>query len=50
MLVGLHIYMLNDTGEVKQVITARVRAAWLKFRELGAILCMQVRCLRMKGV
>ena len=29
---------LNDTGGVKQAVTTRVRAAWLKFRELGGIL------------
>ena len=32
-------YMLNDTGGVKQAVAARVRAAWMKFRELGGILC-----------
>ena len=32
--------MLNDTGGVEQVVAARVRAAWIKFRELGGILCM----------
>ena len=31
--------MLNDTGGVEQAVAARVRAAWLKFRELGGILC-----------
>ena len=31
--------MLNDTGEVEQAEVARVRAAWMKFRELGGILC-----------
>ena len=25
--------MLNDTGEVEQAVAARVRAAWMKFRE-----------------
>ena len=29
---------------------ARVRAAWMKFRELGGILCTQEVSLRMKGV
>ena len=27
--------MLNYTGGVKQAVAARVRAAWVKFRELG---------------
>ena len=31
--------MLNDTGGVEQAVAARVRAAWMKFRELGEILC-----------
>ena len=42
--------MLNDTGGVEQAVAARVRAAWMKFRELGGILCMQGASLRMKGV
>ena len=41
--------MLNDTGGVEQAVAARVRAAWMKFRELGGILCMQGASLRMKG-
>ena len=32
--------MLNDTCGVEQAVAARVRAAWMKFRELGGILCM----------
>ena len=32
--------MLNDTGGVEQAVATRVRAAWMKFRELGGILCM----------
>ena len=32
--------MLNDTGGVEQAVVARVRAAWMKFRELGRVLCM----------
>ena len=32
--------MLSDTGGVEQAVTARVRAAWIKFRELGKVLCM----------
>ena len=30
--------MLN-TGGVEQAVAARVRAAWMKFRELGGVLC-----------
>ena len=33
--------MLNDTGGVEQAVAARVRAAWMMFRELGGILFMQ---------
>ena len=32
--------MLNDTGGVEQAVAARVRATWMKFSELGGILCM----------
>ena len=42
--------MLNDTGEVEQAVAARVRAAWMKFRELSGILCMRGASLRMKSV
>ena len=42
--------MLNDTGGVKQAVAARVKATWMKFRELDGILCMQGAYLRMKGV
>ena len=35
---------------MEQAITERVRAAWMKFREIGRILCMQGASLRMKGV
>ena len=31
--------MLTDTCGVEQAVAARVRAAWMKFRELGGILC-----------
>ena len=31
--------MLNDTGGVEQAVATRVRAVWMKFRELGGILC-----------
>ena len=39
--VGDFVYlgdMLNDTGGMEQAVAARVRAAWMKFRELGGIL------------
>ena len=42
--------MLNGTGGVEQDVAARVRAAWIKFRELGGILCMRGASLRMNGV
>ena len=42
--------MLNDTGGVEQAVAAKVRAAWMKFRELGGILCTRGASLRMKGV
>ena len=42
--------MLNDTGRVEQAVAARVRAAWIKFREFGGILCTRGVSLRMKGV
>ena len=51
--VGEFAYLgdtLNDTGGVEQAVAARVRAAWMKFRELGEILCMRGASLRMKGV
>ena len=35
---------------MEQAVAARVRAAWMKFRELGGILCTQGASLRMKGV
>ena len=41
--------MLNDTGGVEQGVAARVRAVWMKFRELGGILCMRGASLRMKS-
>ena len=31
--------MLNETGKIKQALSARVRA-WMKFRELDGLLCM----------
>ena len=43
-------FMLNDTSGVEQAVADRVRATWMKFRELGGILCMQGAALRMKGV
>ena len=42
--------MLNDTDGVEQAVAARVKAAWMKFRELGGILCLRGASLRMKGV
>ena len=42
--------MLNDTGGMEQAVAARVRAAWMKFRELDGILCTQGVSLRMKDV
>ena len=42
--------MLNDTGGVEQAVAARVRAAWMKFRELGGMLCKRGASLRMKGI
>ena len=42
--------MLNDTCGVEQAVAARVRVAWMKFRELGGILCTREASLRMKGV
>ena len=41
--------ILNDTGGVEQAVAARVRAAWLMFRELCEILCTRGASLRMKG-
>ena len=42
--------MLNDTGGMEQAVVARVRAAWMKFRELGRILCIRGISLRMKCI
>ena len=36
--------------QLEQAVAARVREAWMKFRELGGILCTQSSSLRMKGV
>ena len=41
--------MLNDAGGVEQAVAARVRAAWMNFRELGGILCTRGAPLRMMG-
>ena len=41
--VGEFAYLgdtLNDTDGVEQAVAARAKAAWMKFRELGGILCM----------
>ena len=35
---------------MEQAVAARVRAAWMKLRELGGILCIRGASLRMKGV
>ena len=35
---------------MEHAVAARVKAAWMKFRELGGILCMRGASLRMKGV
>ena len=35
---------------MEQAVADRVRAAWIKFRELGGILCTRGASLRMKGV
>ena len=40
--------MFNHAGGV--AVAARVKAAWMKFRELGGILCTQLASLRMKGI
>ena len=42
--------MLNDTGGMEQAVAARVRAVWMKVRELSGILCTRGASLRMKGV
>ena len=42
--------MLNDTGGVEENVAAMVKAAWMNFKRLGVILCMQLGSLRMKGV
>ena len=35
---------------MEQAVATRVKAVWMKFREVGGILCMQGASLRMKGV
>ena len=42
--------ILNDTGGVERAVAASVRTAWMKFRELGGILCTRGTSLRIKGV
>ena len=37
-------------GGVEQAVAARVRAAWITFRELGGIWCICGASLRIKGV
>ena len=39
---------MNDAGGVEQAVAARVKAAWMKLRELRTF-CMQGASLRMKG-
>ena len=36
----------NDTGGWEQVVAARMRAVWMKCRELGGILCMREASVR----
>ena len=56
MRVGIHqgsilsLFIFAVVTEEVQVVAAWVRAAWMKFRELGGILCMRGASLRMKGV
>ena len=42
--------MFNDTGGMEQAVAARVRAAWMKFREFGGIFCTRGASFSMKGV
>ena len=42
--------ILSDTDGMEQAVATRMRAAWMKFREIGRILCMQGASLRMKDV
>ena len=42
--------VLNDTGGVEQAVADSVRAAWMKFRELGGILCMRGGIFENEGV
>ena len=42
--------MLNDTDGVEQAVATMVRAALMKFRELGGILYTRGAFLRMKDV
>ena len=35
---------------MEQAVAVRVRAAWMKFRELGGILCLRGASLTMKSV
>ena len=41
--------MLNDADGVEQAVATRVRAACMKFRELGGILCTRGASLRMNS-
>ena len=42
--------MLNATNGMEQAVATRMKAACMKFGELGGILCLQRTSLRMKGV
>ena len=47
MQMAIYVQQLSY---ISMAVVARVRAAWMKFRELGGILCTQGASLRMKGV
>ena len=40
---------LNAAGACTSAVTARVRAGWKKFRELGGLLCGKKWSVRLKG-
>jgi hypothetical protein len=41
---------LNDAGGTVQAVLKRVRAAWMKFREISGVLCTRGISVRRKGV
>jgi len=41
---------LNDGGGVERAVIGRMRAAWMKFRELSGLLCTRGTSFKMKGV